>query len=38
MSQYTYTDEALAPFHNVLLAQGDRNLLMIDAFENSARG
>ncbi|MGW2090553.1 hypothetical protein [Streptomyces sp. NPDC001880] len=36
MSQFVYTDEALAPFYDVLFARGDLDLLMICAFKKSA--
>ncbi|MFD8977797.1 hypothetical protein [Streptomyces sp. NPDC059593] len=36
MSQFAYTDEALAPFYDVLFARDDLDLLMIGAFGKSA--
>lgn len=36
MSQCAYTDEALAPFCDVLFARGDLDMLMIGAVEKSA--
>ncbi|HEY9330936.1 MAG TPA: hypothetical protein VIS09_22290 [Streptomyces sp.] len=36
MSQFAYTDEALAPFYDVLFARVDLDLLMIGAFGKSA--
>lgn len=38
MSQFAYTDEALAPFYDVLFARGDLDLLMTGAFGRSAYG
>ena len=35
MSQFAYTDEALAPLYDVLFARGDLDLLMIGGFEKS---
>ncbi|MFE5792930.1 hypothetical protein ACFQ8C_10155 [Streptomyces sp. NPDC056503] len=36
MSQFVYTDEALAPFYDVLFTRGDLDLLMTGAFGKSA--